>query len=155
MPKIHASTSVGATPAYVFGYVADFRHATSLVSGLSRFEPVDENTSGEGARFAATFDVGPKSYDATLEVSIFEPERRIGWTSVTGAGQSLVFSFQPAAGGTAVDFELGFDLPSGITGNILGLTVEPLLRARARETADTLKTLVEDSARQSSEPPTN
>jgi hypothetical protein len=145
VPTIQASTSIDASRAKVFAYAADYRNATKLVPGLTRFDPTGDKTDGLGASFAAVFEIGPKRFEATLAVTTFEPDRQIGWTSTSGAGQSLLWTFEQEGVKTAVTFDLGFELPNGLAGNILSLTVDPILRSRARETAAALRSQVEGS----------
>jgi ribosome-associated toxin RatA of RatAB toxin-antitoxin module len=143
VPKISASTSIEASPAAVFAYAADFRHATSIVPGLSRFEPTGEVTTGLGASFAAVMALGPSKYEATLAITVYDPDRSIGWATTTSPTQSLLWTFEPDGERTSVEFELGVELPGGITGNLLAMTIEPLLRSRAKEAAAALKSQVE------------
>jgi ligand-binding SRPBCC domain-containing protein len=149
VPKITASTTVDAPAAEVFAYAADYRHATTVVPGLASFEPSSEETEGLGARFSAVFELGPSKYDAILEVTTFDPDRSIGWTTTSSPTQSLLWTFAEADGGTSVEFELGVELPGGITGNILAMTIEPLLKSRAKDAAAMLKREVEASGRAS------
>jgi ligand-binding SRPBCC domain-containing protein len=149
VPKITASTTIDAPAGEVFAYAADYRHATTVVPGLAKFEPAGDETEGLGARFAAVFELGPSKYDATLEVTTFDPDHSIGWSTTSSPSQSLLWTFSERAGGTAVDFELGVELPGGITGNILAMTIEPLLKSRAKDAAANLKREVESSGRAS------
>lgn len=149
VPKITASTTIDAGAGEVFAYAADHRHATTVVPGLAKFEPEGEETTGLGARFAAVFELGPSTFDATLEVTTFDPDRSIGWTTTSTPTQSLLWTFAEAEGRTSVEFELGVELPGGIAGNILGMTIEPLLKSRAKEAAAMLKREVESAGRAS------
>jgi ribosome-associated toxin RatA of RatAB toxin-antitoxin module len=144
--KISAATQVVAPPAVVFAYAADYRHATLLVPGLSRFDPVGETTSGPGAEFDAAIEIGPKRYETKLAVDVFEPDRAIGWSGLP-EGPSLLWTFTPHGDATDVEFELGFDLPGGVAGTLLGLTIDPIIRSTARQTAAALKRQVEAQMR--------
>lgn len=145
VPRITATTTIAAPQAEVFAYAADYRHATAIVPGLRRFEPTSDTTTGLGAEFAATIELGPAKYDATLAVTVYEPDRTIGWATTSSPAQSLLWTFADDGGRTAVEFELGVELPGGISGSLLSMTLEPILRARARESADALKQQVEAS----------
>ena len=146
VPKISASTRVEAPAGEVFDYAADYRHATLLVPGLTRFEPIGETTSGLGAAFDAAIQIGPKRYETKLAVNVFEPVHAIGWSGLP-EGPSLLWTFTPDDDITAVEFELGFDLPGGMAGTLLGFTIEPIVRSTARDTATALKRQVEAKAR--------
>jgi|HubBroStandDraft_1064217.scaffolds.fasta_scaffold288706_2 ribosome-associated toxin RatA of RatAB toxin-antitoxin module len=142
VPKISADTRVGAPPEVVFDYAADYRHATLLVPGLTRFEPTGHETSGLGASFDAAIEIGPKRYETKLAVNVFDPVRAIGWSGLP-EGPSLLWTFTPDGDVTTVEFELGFDLPGGVAGTLLGFTIEPIIRSTARSTAAALKRQVE------------
>lgn len=146
MPIIHASTRIKVPVAEVFAFAADYRNATTLVQGLKSFEPIGRKTTGKGARFAASFEMAAKHYDYTLAISVYEPGRAIGWAPASGGGHSLVWRFEPDGpdeDATQVDFELGYQPPSGVAGALFGFTLDSLLRSRARATAATLKRQLE------------
>lgn len=141
VPTIHASTKVAAPVAEVFGYVADYRNATTLVQGLRTFEPSGRKTHGKGARFKAVIEIASKRYESILAITIYEPDQSIGWAPASGAGHSLVWRFEPDGDGstTSVDFELGYEPPRGVAGAVLGFTIDSMLRSKARGTAAALK----------------
>ena len=144
--RISAGTQVEAPAAVVFGYAADYRHAPMLVPGLTRFEPIGEETSGLGAAFDAAIEIGPKRYETRLAVNVFEPVHAIGWSGLP-EGPSLLWTFTESGKSTSVEFELGFELPGGVTGALLGLTIDPIIRSTARSTAAALKQQVEAQVR--------
>jgi uncharacterized membrane protein len=145
--SIHASTVVEAPASKVFAYAIDPENATTLVEGLTEWRVLDDRLAGMGARFAAVFKFGPATYDATLEITQWEPDRLVTWASASGANQSLSWRFDPgeahAGAWTDVQFELGFEPPDGLARTLFSLTVEPILRTRAVETVATLKRRVE------------
>lgn len=147
MTSIQASTVVEAPPGKVFAYAVDPENATKLVEGLAEWRVLDDRHEGMGARFAAVFKFGPATYEATLEITQWEPDRLITWASRSGANQSLSWRFDPdetqAGAWTSVHFELGFEAPDGVARALFSLTVEPMLRTRASETAAALKRQVE------------
>jgi carbon monoxide dehydrogenase subunit G len=147
VPTITAATTIDATPAEVFAYAADYRHAAEIVPGLSKFEPVGEETGGLGATYSAVIELGPKRYDATLAVTTYEPDRSIGWRTTTTPAQSMLWTFDGSGAGTSVSFELSVELPGGIAGTLLGVTLDPVLKGRARDAAANLKRGVEAARR--------
>jgi uncharacterized membrane protein len=143
VPIIHASTHIGVPVSEAFAYAADYRNATSLVQGLKKFEPVGRKTQGKGARFAAVIEIASKRYESVLAVTIYEPDKAIGWEPETGGGHSLVWRFEPDGDSTSVDFELGYKPPGGVAGALLGFTIDSMLRSKARGTAAALKRALE------------
>jgi uncharacterized membrane protein len=146
VPTITASTTIGAPAKRVFEYAADYRHASLIVPGLTSFTPVDENTSGLGATFAAVIELGPSRYDTKLAITKYEPDQVIAWETTTSPAQSLLWTFEADGDTTKVVFDLGVEFPGGISGNLLALTLEPVLRGRARDAVANLKRGVEESA---------
>jgi ribosome-associated toxin RatA of RatAB toxin-antitoxin module len=145
VPTITASTTVAARVEDVFAYAADYRHASSIVPGLTAFTPLGDETSGLGATFAAAIEIGPNRFDTKLAITTFEPDRAIAWRTTTSPTQSLVWRFEKEDDGTGVVFELGVEFPGGLAGNLLGITLEPVLRGRARDAVANLKREVEAS----------
>lgn len=125
--------------AEAFAFAADYRNATTLVSGLRSFEPLGKKTKGKGARFSAVIEIAAKRYKAVLAVTIYEPDKAIGWAPESGSGHSLVWRFEPDGSATAVDFELGYEPPGGVAGALVAFSLESLLRSKARSTAAALK----------------
>lgn len=146
VPTITASTTVDAPAKRVFAYAADYRHAGLIVPGLTSFTPVDDHTSGLGATFAVVVEFGPSRYDTRLEITRYEPDKVIAWETTTTPAQSLLWTFEEEGAATKVVFDLGVEFPGGISGNLLALTLEPVLRGRARDAVANLKRGVEEPA---------
>jgi hypothetical protein len=136
---IRASTNISVPVAEAFAFAADYRNATILVSGLQSFEPVGKKTQGKGAKFAAVIEIAKKRYESVLAVTIYDKNKAIGWAPEKGGGHSLVWRFEPAGEATDVDFELGYEPPGGVKGALVRLSLDSMLRSKARATAAALK----------------
>ncbi len=59
----------------VFDYIDGYQNVPEYLLGVTRFEPTTEKTSGLGAKFAVSMDVGPKTLKSVASGAI-----SIGWS---------------------------------------------------------------------------
>jgi hypothetical protein len=110
---------------------------TRLVSG---------STLGVGAQITTTLNMGPLKQAMTFEVSEYEPNRRLGWKSVSkgSVGWDAVYTFEPQGAGAT---KLG---TSGqLRFNGLLRLLEPLMRGEVKsgeaKELEKLKALIEQA----------
>ena len=70
-------THIDASPAEVFGYLADGRHYAEWVVGAKRIRAVDPAWPAQGARIHHTVGAGPVTLDDHTEVVDVEPTRSL------------------------------------------------------------------------------
>ena len=121
----------------VWAYAADIvRHPEWM--GVVSARVASGSGTEVGARAVERAKLGPKTFDAELEVTESEPARRIAWRIVGGG---------PMAGSVAIDIEpLSPGRTRAVMSGSLGLTgilrlIEPLLAAEIRsgEAAELLR----------------
>jgi hypothetical protein len=174
MTEITHTTEIEASPGSVFSYLADEANATTYVPGLISWSPVTPGASGLGASYRAKISTGKLTYSATLHVSAWEQDRVIEWTiggeeelaegaarDKPGLRQRLRWTLAQATPGEPVPQSCGegneerteavlvveVELPRGIAGSLLGVTVIPLVRSKAGEALAGVKREVERLAR--------
>jgi uncharacterized membrane protein len=99
-----------------------------------------ERTEGVGTRFECDTRIGPFSTTDVMEITAWEPERRIGVHHVgvvTGTGE---FTLRPL-GGDRTEFRWSEDLrfPWFLGGAVGAFVARPVLRAIWRRNLDTLR----------------
>ncbi|WP_373453691.1 SRPBCC family protein [Rhodococcus sp. 06-235-1A] len=135
-----ASTSRDAA----FAYMDDFRNVPQWMFGITRFEPTSEVTSGLGARYDATMQIGPKALTSVVHVTEWVQNERLTLESVEGLSNSSTWSFSDTAdGGTRLDVVFRYSLPGGIAGKVLAAVVEPVVGQAIKHTESTLRSRLE------------
>jgi len=137
--RVHVSETIEATPEALFDCVADYAVAPLFIEGLQRMTPVGPKTAGEGARFNAVMKVGPSTFHATIEISEYQENRRVTWSSSNGQSQAVTFDLEPSGDGTRVVLEITYERPSGIAGALVAPVVDETVRLRAHGALRRLK----------------
>jgi uncharacterized protein YndB with AHSA1/START domain len=102
-----ASITIERAPAEVFAFIADFENSPKWQSMVSASEKLSDGPVGPGSRFREYAKaMGSKGW-VTLDITSYEPERRIGYRSSRFGALAPVaaFSVEPAGSGTRVTFE--------------------------------------------------
>ncbi|MEE2032079.1 SRPBCC family protein [Rhodococcus chondri] len=124
-----------------FAYVDDHHTIPDWMFGIRRFEPVGEQTSGVGALFDATMQVGPKALDSRVAIVEWERNAMIALESVSGFRTASTWTFTDAGSGAVrLDVDFGYELPGGFAGRALGMLIEPVVGTAVRQTEQVLRT---------------
>jgi Polyketide cyclase / dehydrase and lipid transport len=101
MAKVTGQIIIQRPPDVVFDVVADERNEPKYNVDLLHVEKLTGGPVGVGTQFTAQHRTGRRQMEMTLEVTEYDPPRRIGsvttasWATITGA-----VSFEPAEEGT-------------------------------------------------------
>ncbi len=146
MARIDRQTTTTAPRERAFGHVNDYQTVPNWMFGVTKFEPLTEQTSGIGSEFAATMKIGPKALHSTLRTAEWIENELIRLESIDGisAGTTWRFSDLPE-GGTGVDVEFVYELPGGLAGRALAAIIEPVVGQAIRSTETALIAAVEGS----------
>lgn len=110
MPEATAETTIARPPAVVFAYLADAENDRNWRPGVAEIT----RTSGEGVgtRYRQVVNgPGGRTVDADIEITAYEPERRISFQTVTGPVRpSGTYELDPVDGGTRVRLTLATEL---------------------------------------------
>ena len=128
MPSATHSVVIERPVSEVFAFVADGERAPEWRSGVLDIH----RTSGEGAGSRYTQGVkGPmgRRIDADFEVTVYEPDRRLEFQTVSGPVRPHGrYEFEPSGDGTRVTFSLDAEL-SGLRALLLGRAVQRTMEA--------------------------
>ncbi|ANY22607.1 MULTISPECIES: SRPBCC family protein [Gordonia] len=124
----------------VFEYVDGYQNVSEYMFGVTRFEPTTEQTSGLGATFAVTIDVGPKALKSIVKCTEYVENELIALEAIEGFGANTRWRFADADGGsgTDLDVEFSYTLPGGMAGKLLGKIIGPFAAQAVRHTEVTI-----------------
>lgn len=144
MPNtVTVATDVDVPAQVAFDYVADHTHTADWLYGLTRLEPLTEQTQGVGAKFDGTLKLGT-SLSSQLEVIEYEDGRLFTLDSYRGINNTSRWEVV-ARGEEActVKATWHYDLGGGVAGKALGKVVEPVVKIAAKHSTESLKKAVE------------
>ncbi len=139
MPKVESTRRIAATPAQVWPLLADAARWPEWMPGIQGSRVLGERREGVGRRQLLEVGYAGQRGEVELEVTAWEPERRMAWLHlaerIAGKQQNFAkdiraeITLQPADGGTVVSFQSSWE-PVGMLGRMLGKT---LIQSRAGE----------------------
>jgi uncharacterized membrane protein len=146
--RFSAEIVVGRDPEDVFEWVADYRHVSQALEGVSRWQPLQERTRGKGARFDVSMSALGFPLDNVLVLDEWKQASAIGWRSESGlVRQTGRWRFDPDAAGTRVSLSIGYVAPFGFVGRLVAREVETLVTARLQRALARMKEILEAEVR--------
>ncbi|MFI8566325.1 SRPBCC family protein [Rhodococcus sp. NPDC078407] len=144
MRVINHSAIASTSREAAFAYLDDFSNVPQWMFGITRFEPTSEVTSGLGATYDATMQIGPKALRSVVHVTEWVHNERLTLESVEGLSNSSTWSFEDVGDGkTRLVVVFRYSLPGGIAGKLLAAVVEPVVGQAIRHTESTLRSRLE------------
>ena len=142
--EINRSAIASTSREAAFAYLDDYRNVPKWMFGITRFEPRTEATSGLGATYDATMQIGPKALTSVVHVTEWFPDERLTLESVEGLSNSSTWSLADTPDGqTRLDVVFRYSLPGGMAGKLLGAVVEPVVGQAIRHTESALRSQLE------------
>jgi len=147
--RINESVEISAPPGAVFDYIADPENYLRFLSGITRWEPASEKSSGLGARFRVLFRVGAAQVGGLIEMVEWDEPFDIAWHSVTGIDQRGRWRIRKEDGDRSkVEFRFAYGvIGGGVAGLITEFASAPTMRRHMRRTLQQLKRQVEHEQR--------
>jgi uncharacterized membrane protein len=147
--RIRESTIISAPAKLIWEYLQDPDNALLYMSGVTRWEVVDDKRSGLGARYRMLMRVGSAEMGGLIEIVECNPERDMAWSSVTGVDQRGRWRLREVGGGrTKVEFRFAYGVAgAGLTGYISERVAAPSIRRNVRHTLQQLRTQLEHEQR--------
>ena len=145
--RFSARTVIARPPADVFAWVADPGHVSDVLEGVDRWEPLDDRTTGVGARFDVSMRALGLPLENVLVLDRWDEPRAIGWRSESGLiAQTGGWRFEPRGDDTEVVLTIGYDPPGGALGGLLAGRVDGLVRERLQRALRRMKDALEQPA---------
>jgi uncharacterized membrane protein len=146
--QFSASVRIAREPEAVFDWVADYRHVARVLEGVERWEPLQQETRGRGARFSVSMSALGFPLENVLILDVWDEPRAIGWRSESGLlEQSGRWQFHPMQEGTEVTLTIGYVPPLGLVGQLVAGEVDSLVRERLERALANMKSVLEEEAR--------
>ncbi|MGI8608226.1 MAG: SRPBCC family protein [Candidatus Dormibacteria bacterium] len=127
MSKATVTVTVKATVEAAFDFVAEPSNTPRFMNGITRYEPIGDQSRGKGARFDSRAVVAGKHFDVELEVTGWKDNERMVATSRKGPKTQGTWSFEEFDDGTTdvtliYEYELPmiFKFVPGVNGIIEG-----------------------------------
>jgi ribosome-associated toxin RatA of RatAB toxin-antitoxin module len=129
--RFEATEQMRATPKAAFEWISDFRNVPKVLDGVTRWEPLTRQTSGPGARFDVEMRTLGVPLTSELEVVVWDPPRRLGWSSRGGLiKQEGAWTIVKRREEVLVTLRIEYEPPAAALGNLLAGPVESLARQR-------------------------
>jgi ribosome-associated toxin RatA of RatAB toxin-antitoxin module len=146
--RFTASTVVARDPQAVFDWVADHRNARNVLEGVTRWEPLGQQTRGRGARFDVAMHALGVPLENVLVLDTWDEPRAIGWRSESGlVPQTGRWRFEPRAGGTEVSLTIAYRPPGGWLGGLVAGQVDSAVRGRLQRALERMREALEQGGR--------
>lgn len=140
------STVIEASPADVWADVRDISSHVTWMQDAAEIRFLTEQTEGPDTRFECDTEIGPFSLTDVMEITSWEPERRMGVRHVglvEGTGEFTLRELDP--GRTEFRWEEDLTFPWYLAGPLGALVSRPALRAVWQRNLTRLKERVEKS----------
>lgn len=138
--NIERTSTIDVPASVAFAYVDDASKVPDWMFGITRFEPMTDQTHGVGATFASAMAVGPKTFESTMKCTSWEQDRSIVMESIAGTVCSTSWQFTALSDTTTrVDITFGYDLGGGLAGRALTKLVEPAVAVAVSSTENDLR----------------
>lgn len=133
MPELDLSVpiTVRTTPEKAFDYFADHRHVAQVLDGVSRWDPIGEQTQGVGARYSVEMQALGFPLRSVLRLDRWQRPRVIGWVSETGMiKQGGSFTFERVKAGTRIELRITYEPPASVLGAAVAKRLDGFVRRR-------------------------
>jgi len=146
MASMTVKKHVEAPPERVFAAATDFQNLPKFIRGIKKVEMLTDGPVGAGARFRETRTVFKREATEEMQVTAFEPPRRVALGCEScGCRYHTEFTFTPAGNGT--DVRMTFEAqPLSLFAKVMSVLMKPMIKACLRESEkdlDDVKAAVE------------
>jgi uncharacterized membrane protein len=145
--RFSAEITIARPPAAVFDWVADYRNVAEVLEGVDRWQPLQPETRGLGARFDVSMTALGVPLENVLVLDRWDEPSRIGWSSESGLLQQRGrWEFRPRGDGTSVSLTIGYVPPLGPVGQLVAGEVDSVVRGRLQHALDEMKRILEQDS---------
>ena len=139
-----AAVTVKTTPEHAFDYFADHRHVAEVLEGVSRWDPIGEQTTGVGARYKVEMTAFGVPLKNILRLSRWRRPYEIAWVSESGLiKQEGGFRFRQVAGGVRIELRIAYQPPASVIGAAVARQMDGLVRRRLERALERIRDVLE------------
>jgi uncharacterized membrane protein len=129
--QFSAAVTIRCPPKRAFDYFADHRHVAEVLEGVSRWEPLGDQTQGVGARYNVEMNALGFPLKNVLRIDRWVSPREIGWVSESGLiKQEGGFAFKKVRQGVRVELTILYAPPAGHLGAAIARQLDSAVRRR-------------------------
>ena len=133
MAKVTRSVVIDAPAEKVFEYASVPTNLPEFWPSLVEVKDVQELPNG-GHKYGWTYKMAGMRFDGTTETTEFLTNQRVVSDTKGGIESTIVWSYEPEAGGTKVTFEADYTVPIPL----LGRLAEPFIVRQNQHEAEAL-----------------
>lgn len=143
--RVTESVVIGAPQAAVWEHLADLDRYLEFMTGITRWDPDGDLSSGLGARRRMLTKVGSAEVGGLIEVVEWHPPNDLAWSSVTGVDQRGRFRLRGAGpSATRVEMRFAYGVAgAGLAGAIAERLAAGTIARHMRRSLGRLKRVVE------------
>jgi ribosome-associated toxin RatA of RatAB toxin-antitoxin module len=143
--EFSAAVDVEATPEEAFDWVAEFRHVSDVLEGVTKWEPLGSKTRGVGALYNVEMTALGLPLSNVLRLDRWRRPHEIGWVSESGLiKQEGEFRFTEVNKGARIELRIAYEPPAAVVGMFVAQRVDGMVRRRLenalRRTKEALET---------------
>ncbi len=136
--------TVAATSERAFDYFADHRHVAAVLEGVSRWEPLGDQTEGVGARYSVELQALGFPLRSVLRINRWRRPHAIGWVSESGLiKQEGGFTFVRMAKGVRIVLHITYEPPASFLGAAVAKRLDGFVRRRLATAMERIRTTLE------------
>ena len=143
--EFSAAVTVKTTPERAFDYFADHHHVAEVLEGVSRWDPIGEQTGGIGARYRVEMVALGLPLRNVLRLNRWRRPHEIGWISESGlVKQEGGFTFtKDAPGGVKIGLRIAYEPPASVIGAAVARRLEGMVRRRLERALERIRESLE------------
>ena len=136
--------TVATTPERAFDYFADHRHVAHVLAGVSRWEPLGDQTQGVGARYSVEMQALGFPLRSVLRLNRWRRPHAIGWVSESGLiKQEGGFTFVRMARGVRIVLHITYEPPASFLGAAVARRLDGFVRRRLAAAMERIRMTLE------------
>jgi uncharacterized membrane protein len=146
LPKLELSIPVVAacSPEEAFDYFADHRHVAQMLEGVSKWEPIGDQTQGEGARYEVEMVAMGVPLATVLRIDRWRRPHEIGWVSESGLiQQEGGFAFSRVSKGVRIVLNISYIPPASVIGAAVASRIDGFVRKRLANAMERIRETLE------------
>ena len=147
MGHISRSVAIRRAPADVFALLIDVHRLPEWATTVVETRDLSHPSLQVGCTFRQAFRLLGREFDSKWRVTTFEPPHRIAYsaTSTKGGSLEMTQTVRPDGDGSEVRFDIDYDLPGGLVGQMIDRAgAEQQAGREAERSLRNLRGLLED-----------
>ena len=144
MPRIRKTIEIEASPEHVFSYATNASTQTGWVKFLKQIDITSGDGQSQGTTDRCLVKLGPRAQAVDAVWTEYDSPRAFARKTTSGMEMEGRMTFQPADGGTRVEWTIGYRPPMGPLGALVdALFMNRVFQNEIEESLESLKVKLE------------